>query len=81
MSYLTTEELIQIIQRNQKIGHQISARHGIMNSTKCIYMRRNAVYLFDISDDFIFKKQFGYSIEEFMTEYGKRIWVYEDAIS
>ncbi|MCD6010248.1 MAG: hypothetical protein K0Q79_110 [Flavipsychrobacter sp.] len=81
MKIITTNGLISILTNDVSIGHQISRRHGILNSTKCIFIKNNLIYLFDVSENFRFNKKNGISIHDFQTEYKDVKWIYEEPIN
>ena len=51
---VATDQLINILNENQSNGHQISRRYGVLNMTKCIFINDSLIYLFNISEDFIY---------------------------
>ena len=60
-------------------GFELSVRHGILSSTKAIYLKDELIYLFNMEDEFDFNpKQFGYSEYEFLKEYGNYFWTIEE---
>jgi hypothetical protein len=81
MKTATTQELIEILTKNRNTGYQLSKRHGLLNSTKCIYLKATLVYLFDISEEFIFDTENGYEVSQFISAHADVIWIIEDPIS
>jgi hypothetical protein len=74
---------IELIQRLEKVspdGFQISYRHGILNSTKAIYIRKEKIYLFNMEDKFSFRPDSGYEKNEFIEIYNGCSWILEDVI-
>lgn len=78
---LNTQDLLQKLDSKTSMGHQISRRLGILNITKCIYTIDDVIYLFDISEDFIFSNETGLSRIDFKREYKDALWIYEYPIS
>lgn len=78
---LNTLDLLQKLDSIESMGHQISRRLGILNITKCIFAIDDVIYLFDISEDFIFSNETGLSRIDFISEYKDGLWIYEYPIS
>jgi hypothetical protein len=80
MSILTTDKLVELLLKGASPGYEVSRRFGILNSTKCIYYKKGLIFLFDITEDFVFKKANGYTAEEFTSECKNEKWLLEMAI-
>ena len=78
---ISTNALLELLILNSPNGFQVSRRHGIMNSTKGVFLKMNQVYIFDISENFTFKKDDGKSFEDFKIEYRNCQWFIEESIS
>lgn len=78
---LSTTKLIQELEQISPNGFQVSVRTGVLNSTKAIYFHQSLIYLFNMEDDFKFKSQYGYKIDEFLEAYVNQYWEVECIIS
>jgi hypothetical protein len=77
---VSSEELIQKLERVSPDGFQISYKNGLLNSTKAIYIKKGKIYLFNMEDNFSFKKNSGYKEVDFIELYHGCLWVIEDTI-
>ena len=81
MNIITTQKLLDNLIAMEGMGLQISRRHGILNSTKCIYYKNELIFLFNISDNFRFLKSNGMSTTFFLEQYKDQQWIIEEVIS
>ncbi len=78
---VSTEVLIAKLKEVQPEGFEVTVRFGIMTVTRAVYLHKDLYYVFDMEDDFIFRKNEGYSEAEFAQEYVKYFWEIEMTIS
>lgn len=81
MNIVRTDRLIEILLEVASPGYQISRRSGILNVTKCVFYRQRLIYLFDITEDFVFTRANGCSAAKFRKEYDNSWWMIEMAIN
>ena len=78
---VSTEVLIARLKEVTPEGFEVSIRFGMSSVTRAVYLRKDLFYIFDMEDDFIFRKNEGYSEAEFAQEYVKYFWEIEMTIS
>jgi hypothetical protein len=77
----STKKLIEELERVSPSGFQVSLRMGLLNSTKAVYFHQSLIYLFNMEDDFKFRPQYGYNVDEFLKKFPNHDWELEDIIS
>ncbi len=77
----TTNELIELMAHSQSTGHQVSRKLGILNVTKVFFLKNAFIYTFELNENFVFRKKYRFSTDEFKTKYGDAQWVYEYPIN
>lgn len=78
---ISIKELLENLENAYPEGLQVSCRMGLLSVTKAIYLKNSKVYLFAMEDNFSFKKENGFSKEEFLREYSTYYWLIEDFIN
>lgn len=72
---VSTVELIKKLKEVTPQGFEVSNSVGALSTTKAIYIKKRQIFLFGMEEDFIFKKEYGYTEVEFVEEYSSRFWV------
>lgn len=81
MERVKTKKLVEMLNEIDPKGFQISRRHGLLKTTKCVYKRDKLIFLYDISEEFSFSLSDGYEKKEFLRMYAEEEWIIELAIS
>ncbi len=79
--YVSTPDIIEKVKAVSPNGIQVSNGIGRLNSTSAIYYKKKVIFIFRMEDNFKFKKDYGYTEDEFLEEYLKYNWLIEDTIS
>ena len=77
---VTTEILIEKLKQIKPEGFEVSLRFGVLTTTKAVYLRRGRYYVFSMESDFIFRRDDGYTEEEFLEKYKDYPWKIEMTI-
>jgi hypothetical protein len=81
MQLVSTDQLVQNLIKISPLGYEVSIRHGLLRSTKCIYQKDDIIFLFDMFEEFILDKENGVPKQQFVLEYIDWIWDIEQTIS
>jgi hypothetical protein len=77
MEIVSTQELITKATQIAPQGYELSIRIGILNCSRAVFFRKNMMFHFDIQDDYIFKKSYGYTVQEFLEHFKEYRWIIE----
>lgn len=80
MNTLTTQELIDKLIEIDPKGLEVSLRNGMLNYTSDIFIRKNLVFHFDLSERWIFRKRDSMEIKDFLAKYESRKWIIDQTI-